>query len=122
MSGALVRSSRALGVRLTRTCRSSSGSRPRTTNPAASIHLTRKNGPLPPQPFTPEAAPIECEAEGRLIPSWKTDSENLVGKLPASPVPSHELPEPLTLIPMGAARLRITMFPVIASSAGAARP
>src|SRR5208283_1246812 len=45
--------------------------------------------------------------------AWKQDSLGLVGKLQASPVKSDEPVQSVTLIPMGAARLRITSFPVI---------
>ncbi|CAF4964965.1 unnamed protein product, partial [Rotaria socialis] len=45
---------------------------------------------------------------------WQADSQNVVGLLPQSPVHSQESDEILTLIPMGAARLRITTFPTIA--------
>ena len=41
------------------------------------------------------------------------DRLNLVDKLQPSPVKSDEPVEDITLIPMGAARLRIAMFPVI---------
>ena len=37
----------------------------------------------------------------------------LVGKLQPSPVKSDQPVETVTLIPMGAARLRLTAFPVI---------
>ena len=49
----------------------------------------------------------------RRLPQWRMDSLGLVGKLPSSPVTSAEPSESLTLIPMGAARLRITSFPVV---------
>jgi len=78
-----------------------------------------KPGPLAWQPFTPEAAPIELLAKARKIPDWKQDAQGLVGKLQSSPVSSLEPIETVTLIPMGAARLRITTFPVIGSGPGA---
>jgi hypothetical protein len=43
----------------------------------------------------------------------------LVGKLQPSPVKSDLPSETVTLIPMGAARLRITSFPVIGQGEGA---
>jgi hypothetical protein len=82
-------------------------------DPASSFKLTESDGPLASQPFTPETAPIKLEAEGRRIPDWQADSNNVVGKLPASPVASDQPDEKITLIPMGAARLRVSMFPVI---------
>ncbi|CAF0782985.1 unnamed protein product [Adineta ricciae] len=64
--------------------------------------------------FTRDAIPLNLEARGRRIPDWKADSENVVGLLPQSPVQSQQADETLLLIPMGAARLRITAFPTIA--------
>jgi hypothetical protein len=82
-------------------------------DPSSSFKVVRKPGPVPPHPFTPETAPIEIRAEARKIPAWKRDQFGLVGKLQPSPVRSVEPLETVTLIPMGAARLRISSFPVI---------
>jgi len=84
-----------------------------TKNPANSFQITKKGGPLAAQPFTPQAAPLELQARAKKIPAWKQDSQGLVGKLQPSPVKSDEPIETIALIPMGAARLRITAFPVI---------
>jgi hypothetical protein len=69
-------------------------------------------------PFTPETAPMWIEATARKLPSWRQDEHGLVQPLPASPVRSDEPVETVRLIPMGAARLRISMFPVIESERG----
>jgi hypothetical protein len=82
-------------------------------NPAKSFKVIKKSGPLAAQPFTAETAPIELRAKARKIPAWKQDSFGLVGKVQSSPVKSDEPVETVSLIPMGAARLRITSFPVI---------
>ena len=58
-------------------------------------------------------APIELHVSAKKIPAWKQDSLGLVGKLQPSPVKSDQPIETVTLIPMGAARLRLTAFPVI---------
>ena len=84
-------------------------------NPAAALILNRKPGPLAPQPFTPESAPIQVMAKARRIPAWQQEATGIVGKLQRSPVKSDEPLETVTLIPMGCTRLRITMFPVIGS-------
>jgi hypothetical protein len=55
----------------------------------------------------------------RKIPAWQKDWFGLVGKLQPSPVKSDEPSETVTLIPMGAARLRITSFPVIGQGSDA---
>jgi hypothetical protein len=80
-----------------------------------SFELTRKPGPLPDQPFTAAATPISIQAKAKKIPNWTKDHFDLVGPLQPSPVRSDEPTETITLIPMAAARLRITMFPVIGS-------
>ncbi len=82
-------------------------------NPAKSFKVMKKKGPLAAQPFLPENAPIELKASARKIPAWKLDSFGMVGKLQPSPVKSAEPVETVSLIPMGAARLRITSFPVV---------
>ncbi len=77
-----------------------------------------KPGPVPLNPFTTESAPIELHARAKKIPAWKQDSLGLVGKLQPSPVKSNEPLETVTLIPMGAARLRISAFPVVGEGEG----
>ena len=84
-----------------------------TKNPERSFKVVRKPGPLAEQPFTPDRSPIQLLAKGRRIPAWKQDALGLVGKLQGSPVKSDEPTQTVTLIPMGAARLRISSFPVI---------
>jgi beta-L-arabinofuranosidase (glycosyl hydrolase family 127)/glycosyl hydrolase family 127 (putative beta-L-arabinofuranosidase)/ricin-type beta-trefoil lectin protein len=64
-------------------------------------------------PFTPATAPIRITTAARRIPNWKADSDTVVTPLQDSPTPSAEPVETITLIPMGAARLRITSFPAI---------
>ena len=64
--------------------------------------------------FTKDNIPIYLEVRARRIPEWTADNENVVGLLPQSPVQSHEPDETITLVPMGAARLRTTAFPSIA--------
>ena len=64
-------------------------------------------------PFTQLDSPIIIKAKGKKIKNWKIDETGLAGELMDSPVKSNELTEPIELIPMGAARLRISSFPVI---------
>ncbi len=88
-------------------------------DPAKSFEVAQKPGALALNPFTAESAPVEIRAHARKIPAWKQDRLGLVGKLQPSPVKSDEPVETVTLIPMGAARLRITAFPVIGQAADA---
>jgi hypothetical protein len=64
-------------------------------------------------PFTIDSAPIKIKASGKKIPEWKLDDHKLCGELMNGPVVSHEKTEEIELIPMGAARLRISAFPVV---------
>jgi hypothetical protein len=82
-------------------------------DPAGSLEVVRKPGPLAANPFTHDGAPLSISARARKIPAWKADSDHVVGVLQQGPIRSEEPLETVTLIPMGAARLRITSFPVI---------
>jgi len=82
-------------------------------NPAKSFEVIKKGYPESDMPFTHEGTPIEIKAKGKLIPDWIMDKTNLVNELPMSPVVNKEPIDEITLIPMGAARLRISSFPVI---------
>ena len=82
---------------------------------AKSFEVVKKPGPLAANPFTLETAPIALRARAKKVPAWKVDRFGLAGKLQGSPVKSDEPTETITLVPMGAARLRISAFPVIGS-------
>jgi hypothetical protein len=68
---------------------------------------------VPYQPFEAESAPILLRAKARRIPSW-TLVKNCAGDVPPSPIASDQPVEPITLIPMGCAHLRISSFPTVA--------
>jgi hypothetical protein len=78
-----------------------------------SFEVSRSPAPAGANPFTTQGAPLELRIRAKKIPGWKQDANGLVGKLQPSPVKSSEPVETVTLIPMGAARLRITAFPVL---------
>jgi DUF1680 family protein len=83
-------------------------------DPDASLSVsTILSHPPNDMPFTHEGCPIAIQATGRRIPQWQIDHLGLVGNLQPSPVKSSEPNEKITLIPMGAARLRISAFPVV---------
>lgn len=64
-------------------------------------------------PFTQDAVPILLKAKGKIITSWTLDKYGLCGILPQSPVNVDTKESAIELIPMGAARLRISAFPVV---------
>jgi DUF1680 family protein len=82
--------------------------------PEESIRVVKADGPAR-QPFAPEDAPVVLEAKARRIPGWAAEG-NMVGKLPSGPIFSAEPVEKVSLIPMGCARLRISVFPRIRGS------
>ncbi|MFC7583908.1 hypothetical protein ACFQYP_09190 [Nonomuraea antimicrobica] len=76
------------------------------------LRLERRRGPLPANPFTPQTAPLELRARARKIDNWQADPQGVVRELQDSPARTDGPVEEVRLIPMGAARLRITSFPV----------
>ncbi|MFJ9624372.1 RICIN domain-containing protein [Streptomyces sp. NPDC101181] len=85
--------------------------------PAASLRH-RSTGRAPgDHPFTLEGTPLTLTARARRLPEWTADDEHVVAPLQPSPARSTEPVEEVTLVPMGAARLRITSFPVVAPDA-----
>jgi hypothetical protein len=82
-------------------------------DPAAGIELRAGTWPADDQPFRTEAAPVRLAARAKRIPNWTLDPKGLVNEVVPSPVRSAEPEETIPLVPMGAARLRVTAFPVI---------
>ena len=82
-------------------------------NPAHSFDVVQKGGVVAANPFTHATAPIALHAKARKIPNWQMDAKNVITPLQVSPIRSAEAVETVTLIPMGAARLRLTSFPTI---------
>lgn len=73
--------------------------------------VTRKAWPADDFPFTLESVPLEFSAVGVQIPSWGFDSTGMTDLLPTKYAERSTEETPLTLVPMGAARLRISLFP-----------
>ena len=83
------------------------------TQPEKYFKVVKKAWPADNYPFTISAVPIEIKTKGKKIPAWTIDQYGLCAELPMSPVKTAEPEEEITLVPMGAARLRISAFPVI---------
>jgi hypothetical protein len=77
------------------------------------FEIIKKSWPKNDFPFTQDDVPILLKAKGKIIPSWTLDKYGLCEVLPQSPVDVSTKEETIELIPMGAARLRISSFPVV---------
>jgi hypothetical protein len=64
-------------------------------------------------PFTQKDVPILLKAKGKIIPEWTLDRYGLCDVLPQSPVTVNTQEQTIEMIPMGAARLRISALPVV---------
>jgi uncharacterized protein len=79
-------------------------------NPAASFQVTE--APVAHQPFERGTPPVSLQVKARRLPQWVI-SDDSAGPPPQSPVVAPGKDQTVTLIPYGAARLRITSFPVL---------
>lgn len=74
------------------------------------FEVIRRDWPADNFPFTLDAVPLEFKAVGRQVPAWGYDATGMCDVLPA-PDAAKGAEEPITLVPMGAARLRVSAFP-----------
>jgi hypothetical protein len=86
------------------------GLRVDTANPTASFQVTE--APLGRQPFDRSSPPVTLQVKARRLPQWVIVDDSAAPP-PLSPVLAPGKDELVTLIPYGAARLRITSFPVM---------
>jgi len=82
-------------------------------NPEKSFKVYKENGELPYQPFSLKNAPVKILAKAKRITNWGLEKNGLIQEIPQSPVYSEGQAETVTLIPMGCARLRVSVFPQI---------
>ncbi|OIJ63723.1 hypothetical protein WN71_032655 [Streptomyces mangrovisoli] len=78
--------------------------------------FSRSGGPLPADPFDRTATPVRIGAPARRIAEWQADDQHVVAPLQDSPARTAAAVETVTLIPMGAARLRISAFPTTSTT------
>ncbi|MDR0566488.1 MAG: glycoside hydrolase family 127 protein [Prevotellaceae bacterium] len=82
-------------------------------NLPASFEVAKRAWPADNFPFTVASVPLILKAKGAKVAGWEMDEHGLCAFVPQSPVAPAGPVEEITLIPMGAARLRISAFPVI---------
>ncbi|MBN3581394.1 glycoside hydrolase family 127 protein [Algoriphagus aestuarii] len=85
-------------------------------DPASSVEVMKGKWPKSDFPFTLEEVPIKMIVKAQQIPEWQFDEYGLVGELKDLPKTSDQPVTDVTLVPMGAARLRITAFPELTSN------
>jgi len=90
-----------------------------STNLAASFTVVTNSGPMAADPFSLQTTPIQLLAQARQIPAWTLDNLYDAGTVWPSPVYSTQPVQTVTLVPMGAARLRISAFPTVTTNAAA---
>jgi hypothetical protein len=70
--------------------------------------------PIGGSPFSLAETPLKLQVKARKLPSWLA-VDGVADPVPQSPVHSSEPEEMITLVPYGAAKLRITAFPQLKS-------
>ena len=70
--------------------------------------------PVNGSPFSLSEVPVKLQVKARKLPSWQA-VDGVADPVPQSPVLSSEPEETITLVPYGAAKLRITAFPQLIS-------
>jgi hypothetical protein len=86
-------------------------------NPAAGLKIERRSWPANDFPFTLDDVPLSMTAQARKIPQWTLDHYNLCAPVQLSPAFTTQAVETAELVPMGAARLRISAFPTVTTNA-----
>ncbi|MFJ3495205.1 RICIN domain-containing protein [Streptomyces sp. NPDC086091] len=81
--------------------------------PDTPLTVSGAGASVPEQPFTQDSVPLRISARARRIPEWVADDEHVVAPLQDSAAGSDAAVETITLVPAGAARLRITSFPTV---------
>ncbi len=64
------------------------------------------------QPFSPEGAPVVLLAKAKKVPEWRLNEWGVAG-VPPFPARTEGPARPVTLLPFGCTRLRVTYLPVV---------
>lgn len=80
-------------------------------NQPIGFSVSKKDWPADNFPFTLDNVPFEFTAVGVQVPSWGYDETGMTDRLPTKYAPRSTEEKILRLVPMGAARLRISAFP-----------
>ena len=75
------------------------------------ITVNRRGWPADNYPFTQASVPLTFTVKGKKVPSWSFDTKGMTDILPTRFAERATETEIITLIPMGATRLRISAFP-----------
>ena len=76
--------------------------------------LLAEEHPVGGSPFALTGTPVTLQVVARKLPTWRA-VDGVADAVPQSPVSSEEAQETITLVPYGAAKLRITAFPRLKS-------
>ena len=89
------------------------------SRPSLAFKVKPQPWPADDQPFNNETAPIRIQARAKRIGNWTLDRRGCVNEVVPGPIRSNEREETVSLIPMGAARLRLSAFPLIGTGGDA---
>ena len=90
---------------------------PASSDPASALVFEPASGAVPASPFTQQTVPVSITAPAAELAGWAGDDQSTITPLESGPFQVQAAASsPVTLIPMGAARLRITAFPTAAAS------
>ncbi len=74
--------------------------------------MTVDEHPVGGSPFALTGTPVTLQVFARKVPAWQA-VDGVAEPVPQSPVESEQAEETITLVPYGAAKLRITAFPTL---------
>ncbi|MGC5166384.1 beta-L-arabinofuranosidase domain-containing protein [Luteimicrobium sp. DT211] len=88
-------------------------------HPEREIKVRRRSVPSGANPFVPATTPLVATAPARLVPGWREDADDVVGVLQPGPARTTASRTTVDLVPLGAARLRISSFPRVSTDRSA---